>query len=77
MNLQVTNSLINKVKSKSIGMKVESGRKPGEQFISLLAVELVDVMGQSQVALTKRTDGRPNIISVSYTHLTLPTKRIV
>ena len=43
-------------------MKVESGRKPGEQFISLLAVELVDVMGQSQVALTKRTDCRPNII---------------
>jgi signal recognition particle GTPase len=65
VNLQVTNALLSKVKEKAIGMKVEAGRKPGEQFISLLAMELVEVMGQAQVPLTKRTDGRPNIILMS------------
>ena len=43
-------------------MKVEAGQKPGEQFISLLAAELVDIMGQSQIPLIKRSDGRPNVI---------------
>eukprot|EP01036_Dinobryon_divergens_P033287 gene33287-43040_t len=62
VNLQVTNTLIAKVKDKAIGMKVEAGKNPGEQFISLLAAELVDVMGQKQEALIKRTDGRPTSI---------------
>jgi signal recognition particle subunit SRP54 len=62
VNLQVTNSLISKVKEKALGMKVEDGRKPGEQFISLLAAELVETMGQAQAPLTRRTDGRPNVI---------------
>ena len=62
VNLQVTNALISKVKEKAIGMKVESGQKPGDQFISLLAAELVETMGKAQVPLTRRTDGRPNII---------------
>ena len=62
VNLQVTNALISKVKEKAIGMKVEAGQKPGEQFISLLAAELVEIMGKAQVPLTRRTDGRPNII---------------
>jgi signal recognition particle subunit SRP54 len=62
VNLQVTNSLISKVKEKAIGMKVENGMKPGEQFISLLASELVEIMGKNQVPLTKRTDGRPTVI---------------
>lgn len=62
VNLQVTNSLISKVKEKAVGMKVESGQKPGEQFISLLAAELVDIMGQAQAPLTKRSDNRPNVI---------------
>jgi signal recognition particle GTPase len=46
-------------------MKVEKDRKPGEQFISLLAVELVDLMGAAQVPLIRRTDGRPTIILMS------------
>eukprot|EP00597_Dinobryon_sp_UTEXLB2267_P003471 CAMPEP_0170069744 /NCGR_PEP_ID=MMETSP0019_2-20121128/8305_1 /TAXON_ID=98059 /ORGANISM="Dinobryon sp., Strain UTEXLB2267" /LENGTH=484 /DNA_ID=CAMNT_0010277867 /DNA_START=136 /DNA_END=1586 /DNA_ORIENTATION=- len=62
VNLQVTNTLISKVKEKAIGMKVDSGKKPGEQFISLLAAELVDIMGQTQQTLSKRSDGRPNSI---------------
>merc|ERR1711871_1041174 len=62
VNLQVTNSLIGKVKEKAMGMKVDSDRKPGEQFISLLAAELVDIMGSSQAPLIKRTDGRPTVI---------------
>lgn len=65
VNLQVANALLANVKEKAVGMKVESGRKPGEQFIALLAKELVEVMGQSQVPLTKRTDGRPSIILMS------------
>lgn len=43
-------------------MKIDSGKKPGEQFISLLASELVDIMGERQEALIKRSDGRPNTI---------------
>jgi signal recognition particle subunit SRP54 len=65
VNLQVANALLSKVKEKAIGMKVESGRKPGEQFISLLAMELVEIMGKAQAPLTKRTDGRPSIILMS------------
>jgi signal recognition particle subunit SRP54 len=62
VNLQVANSLISKVKARAVGMKVEAGQKPGEQFISLLAAELVEIMGQIQIPLIKRTDGRPNVI---------------
>jgi signal recognition particle subunit SRP54 len=62
VNLQVANSLIAKVKDRALGMKVEPGQKPGEQFISLLAAELVEIMGQAQVPLIKRSDGRPNVI---------------
>jgi signal recognition particle subunit SRP54 len=62
VNLQVTNSLIAKVKDRAIGMKVDDKQTAGEQFISLLAAELVDTMGQAQVPLTRRNDGRPNII---------------
>ena len=58
----MTNSIISKVKEKAIGMQVDSKLKPGEQFISLLAKEMVEIMGSSQEALTKRTDGRPSII---------------
>ena len=65
VNLQIVNALILKVKEKAIGMKVESNLKPGEQFISLLAAELVDIMGKSQTPLTRRSDGRPNIILLS------------
>jgi len=57
--------LISKVKDRAIGMKVESGRKPGEQFISLIAAELVETMGQAQAPLVRRNDGRPNIILMS------------
>jgi len=53
------------VKEKAIGMQVETGRKPGEQFISLLAAELVDTMGKNQAPLTRRSDGRPNVILIA------------
>jgi signal recognition particle GTPase len=43
-------------------MKVDEGQKPGEQFVSLLAAELVETMGKAQVPLTRRSDGRPNVI---------------
>ncbi|KAJ1442006.1 signal recognition particle protein [Ochromonadaceae sp. CCMP2298] len=62
VNLQVTNTLLSKVKEKAVGMKVEAGQKPGEQFISLIAKELVEVMGQEQVPLKKRTDSRPTTV---------------
>lgn len=62
VNLQVTNTLIQKVKEKAIGMKVDGKQKPGEQFIALLAAELVDTMGQAQAPLIRRSDGRPNVI---------------
>jgi signal recognition particle subunit SRP54 len=61
----VTNSLIEKVKQKAIGMKVESRQSPGEQFISLLASEMIDTMGKAQVPLIRRTDGRPTVIVLS------------
>ena len=51
VNLQVTDSLIEKVKQGAIGMKVDPKQKPGEQFISLLAAELVDTMGKEQAPL--------------------------
>lgn len=43
-------------------MKVEASQKPGEQFINLLAAELVEVMGKEQDPLKRRSDGRPSII---------------
>ncbi len=65
VNLQVTNSLITKVKDRAIGMKVDGNQKPGEQFISLLASELVSTMGEEQVPLSKRSDGRPTVTLMS------------
>lgn len=62
VNLQIANTIIDKVKERALGMKVDSSQKPGEQFISLLAAELVDVMGSSKSGLQKRTDSRPNVI---------------
>ena len=62
VNLQVTNQLIAKVKEQAVGMKVEGGQKPGELFVSLLAAELVKIMGGAQVSLTRRSDGRPSVI---------------
>ena len=62
VNLQVTNALIGKVKQEAIGMKVDPKQNPGEQFISLLAAELVETMGKEQAPLTKRTDGRANVL---------------
>ena len=63
VNVQVTNTLIQKVKDKALGMKVDTSKqKPGEQFISLLAAELVETMGQAQTPLVRRSDGRPNVL---------------
>ena len=62
VNLQVTNSLIEKVKQEAVGMKIDPKQKPGEQFISLLAAELVETMGKEQAPLAKRSDGRPNVL---------------
>ena len=63
VNVQVTNTLIQKVKDKALGMKVDTSKqKPGEQFISLLAAELVETMGQVQTPLVRRSDGRPNVL---------------
>lgn len=63
VNLQVANSLIAKVKEQAIGMKVDANQKPGEQFISLLAAELVNTMGSEKSELvSKRKDGRPSVL---------------
>ena len=62
VNLRVANTVISKVKEQAVGMKLDAGQKPGEQFISLLAKELVDIMGKDQTPLTKRSDSRPNTI---------------
>jgi signal recognition particle subunit SRP54 len=62
VNLQVANSLIKTVKERALGMKLDGNSKPGEQFISLLAQELVDTMGASQSPILRRSDGRPTVI---------------
>eukprot|EP01031_Cornospumella_fuschlensis_P034531 gene34532-41811_t len=62
VNLQVANTLIEKVKEQAIGIKVGKDTNPGQQFISLLARELVEVMGQAQAPLAKRSDNRPTVI---------------
>lgn len=62
VNLQVANSLIQAVKEKAIGMKVAPDTKPGQQFIGLLAQELVNTMGQAETPVIKRKDGRPTVI---------------
>lgn len=62
MNLQVATSLLDKVKENALGMKVEKDVKPGVQFISLLAAELVAVMGDANAPLAQRTDNKPTTI---------------
>lgn len=62
VNLQVANSLITKVKERALGMKVQPGQTPGQQFIALLGSELVELMGAAQAPLVRRTDSRPTII---------------
>ena len=63
VNLKVTNNLIKKVKERAVGMEVAANTKPGEQFMMLLAKELVDTMGSTVEPLApRRTDGRPTVI---------------
>ena len=58
----MANSIISKVKASAVGMKVQPGQTPGEQFISLLGKELVETMGSERSDLVKRSDGRPSTI---------------
>lgn len=62
VNLQVANSLIAKVKEQALGMKISANQQPGQQFIGLLATELVRLMGETQTPLIKRKDNRPTVI---------------
>lgn len=43
-------------------MQVVKGQKPGDQFIGLLAEELMELMGKENAPLAKRKDSRPTTI---------------
>lgn len=59
VNLQVANTLLARVKGKALGMKVAENETPGKQFISLLAADLVEVMGSSKAPLNPRIGTNP------------------
>lgn len=62
VNIDVTNSIIQRVKSETVGMKLAFNQKPGEQFMNILAASLVDIMGSTESPLAKRDDGAPTTI---------------
>ena len=62
VNVQVVNVLLSQVKEKAIGMKVEASMSPGQQFVSLLAAELVEIMGKEQSPLLRSETTRPTTV---------------
>lgn len=60
---QVANALISKVKEQTVGMTLSPKMNPGQQFISLFAQELINIMGEKQSPLSRRADKtRPTTI---------------
>lgn len=62
VNLKVTNTLVENVKGKAVGMQLVDGVTPEQQFIKVMNDELVKIMGAEQAPLARRTDGEPTVI---------------
>ncbi|CBN76263.1 PFfh, plastid Ffh subunit of the signal recognition particle [Ectocarpus siliculosus] len=62
LNLMVTNTLVDAVKSKAVGMKLVDGVTAKQQFVNVMNDELVEIMGAEQAPLARRTDGKPTVI---------------
>lgn len=61
VNLQVVKEFVAEVETKAQGAEVISGVRPAEQFIKIVRDELVKVMGETDVPLTK-ADTAPTIV---------------
>ncbi|HEY9632510.1 MAG TPA: signal recognition particle protein [Coleofasciculaceae cyanobacterium] len=61
VNLQVVKDFIAEVETKAQGEQVISGVRPDQQFIKIVYDELVQVMGETNVPLTK-SDTAPTIV---------------
>lgn len=61
VNLQVVKDFVAEVEAKAQGAEVISGVRPTEQFIKIVRDELVKVMGETDVPLTK-ADTAPTIV---------------
>ena len=85
--LEVVKDLIEKIRVKATGQSVIKSVSPGQQVIKIVNDELVELLsGKDQRDHSLKIDSPPASIlmvglqgsgTVSYTHLTLPTKRIV
>lgn len=62
VNLRVVNTLLKRVKAAAVGAAVPPGVEPGQLLVKIMNDELAKVMGATQAALAKRTDGRPTVV---------------
>src|SRR5665648_966502 len=62
VNFKIAKSFTENVRKKALGLDVLNSVKPGQLMVKIVHDELAELMGGKFVA-------------VSYTHLTLPTKR--
>ena len=67
VHFKVAKDFVARVKDKALGHEVLRSVTPGQQIVKIFHDELTALLGGDSVPLNP----------VSYTHLTLPTKRIV
>ena len=69
VNYKIAKEFTVKVKEKALGQKVLTSLQPGQLLVKIVEDELTTLMRSETAEI--------NLSAVSYTHLTLPTKRIV
>ena len=90
VSLDVAKDFIEKIKPKAVGQEIIRSTSPGQMVIKVVYDELVSLLGDKNSELNLNQvppvpimlvglqgSGKTTTTAVSYTHLTLPTKRIV
>ena len=85
VSLEVVKDFVTKVKPKLLGKEIIRSTAPGQMVVKIVHDELVSFLGDSNQEINLKSNPPVTIMmvglqgsgTVSYTHLTLPTKRIV
>ena len=74
VSLSVAKEFVDKVKPKALGQEIIRSTSPGQMVVKIVYDELVNLLGESNAEINLNAVPPVTIMSVSYTHLTLPTK---
>mgnify|MGYP000768539462 CR=1 FL=1 len=74
VNFKVVKQFTKSVQERAIGQDVMNGLNPGQMVIKIVNEEMIKLMGSETTEIAFRPGKELTVITVSYTHLTLPTK---